>query len=259
MARLKSASFEDRLTLVEHLDELRTRIIVSLVAFAVAFGLCFWQDSLMLEIANAPLPSDIPVPITFGVTEPFFTTVEVSAYGALVISLPVILYQVYAFVLPAFSDTERRTLLPFLIAMPLLFVAGVAFAYFVVMPAAVKFLLNFNEAEFNIQVRARDYYGFFGITMVALGLLFQIPIAMLSVTRLGIADPDWFAKNRRYAIFIISVVAAALPGGDPVSMILIMIPLVLLYEASVHLARRFGRPPAERAPEVPASEGGPAH
>jgi sec-independent protein translocase protein TatC len=256
LARFRAVKFDDRLTLVEHLDELRTRIIISLAAFAVAFALCFWQDSLMLDIANAPLPDDHRVPTTFGVTEPFFTTVVVAAYGALVLSLPVILYQAYAFVLPALSPHEKRTMLPFLATIPLLFIAGVAFAYFVVLPAAVKFLLNFNEAEFEIQVRARDYYTFLGLTTVAMGLLFQIPIGVLSVTRLGVVTPEQFAANRRYAILIISIVAAALPGGDPVSMILIMIPLILLYEASVQLARRFGRPPepdlgagAEPAPE----------
>ena len=126
--------------------------------------------------------------------------------------------------------------------MPILFIAGVAFAYFVVMPVAVKFLLDFNDAEFNIQVRARDYYSFFGLMLVAMGLLFQIPIAMLSVTRLGIVTPEWFAQNRRYAIFIIAVVSAAAPGGDPVSMLMIMGPLLLLYESSIVIARRFGRP-----------------
>jgi sec-independent protein translocase protein TatC len=246
MARVKAADFEDRLTLVEHLDELRNRIIVSLGALGVAFALCFWQDSLMLEIANAPLPADTPEPLTFGVTEPFFTTVEVSAYGALVLAMPVILYQVYAFVLPAFSPAEKRVLTPFLIAIPFLFLAGVAFAYFVVMPVAVKFLLNFNEAEFNIQVRARDYYGFFGLMLVAMGLLFQIPIAILSLTKLEVVEPEFFSHNRRYAIFIIAVVSAAAPGGDPVSMFMIMIPLLLLYEGSIIVARRFGHPPEER-------------
>ena len=260
MARLKPARFEDRMTLVEHLGELRSRIIVSLVAFGVAFALCFWQDSLMLDIANSPLPDDLK-PLTFSPVEPFFTTVEVSAYGAAVLSLPIILYQVYAFVLPAFSTHEKRVLMPFLMAMPLLFVAGIAFAYFVVLPAATQFLLNFNASEFQIEIRAREWYGFFGITLVAMGLLFQLPIAILSVTRLEIVSPEWFARNRRYAIFVISIVAAALPGGDPVSMILIMIPLVLLYEASIILARRFGPPRrdaegAPATPDVPATRTG---
>ncbi len=255
MARVRAAiAHEERLTLVEHLDELRSRIIVSLAAFGVAFALCFWQDNLMLDIFNWPLPADKDdALITLSPTEPFFTTVEVAAYGAMVLSLPIILYQLYAFVIPAFSPQEKNVVRPYLLAMPLLFLAGIAFAYFVVMPAAITFLLNFNDTQFNTQLRAKDYYGFLGILTVVLGLLFQMPIALLAITRLGVVTPDQLAENRRYAIFIISVVAAALPGGDPVSMILIMIPLVILYEASVILARRFGDPkdvtPSEPAPE----------
>jgi sec-independent protein translocase protein TatC len=244
------------MSLVDHLDELRNRIIISLLALGVAFGLCFWQDSLMLEIANAPLPADVPEPLTFGVTEPFFTTVEVSGYGAIVLALPIVLYQIYAFVLPAFSPAEKRILVPFLIAIPRLFIAGVGFAYFVVMPVAVKFLLNFNTADFNIQVRARDYYSFFGLMLIAMGLLFQIPVAMLSLTRLEIVEPNFFAENRRYAIFIIAVISAAAPGGDPVSMIMIMIPLLILYEGSIIIARRFGRPSEPLPPEVSTGEAG---
>ena len=242
MARVRAVDFEDRLTLVEHLDELRTRIILSLAAFGVAFALCFWQDALMLEIFNAALPGDQQEPITLGVTEPFFTTVEVAAYGAFVLSLPVILYQAYAFVLPAFSDAERKVVMPFLIAIPLLFIAGVAFSYFIVLPAAIKFLLNFNASDFNIEVRARDYYRFIGVLCLSLGVLFQIPIGVLSITRLGIVTSDQLAQNRRYVILGIAIVAAALPGGDPISMLLIMLPLLLLYEASILLARRFGQP-----------------
>lgn len=253
MARVRAVKHEDRLTLVEHLDELRTRIIVSLAVFGVAFALCFWQSDLMLDIANWPLPSDVAKPVTFSPTEPFFTTVEVSAFGAAILALPVILYQLYAFVIPAFSPTEKRVVFPYLVAMPLLFIAGVAFAYFLVMPPATKFLLSFNEANFDIFVRAKEYYSFLGILVLMMGLLFQMPIALLSLCRLGVVTPDQLAKNRRYAILIISVVAAAAPGGDPVSMILIMIPLVGLYEVSVVLARRFGEP-KESAPSEPAPE-----
>ncbi len=240
MARKRAVSFDDRLTLVEHLDELRTRLIVSLVAFGVAFALCFWQDDLMLDVFNAALPGDRE-PITLGVTEPFFTTLEIAAYGAFVLSLPVILYQVYAFVLPAFSDVERKAVVPFLVAVPILFVAGVAFSYFVVLPAAIEFLLSFNASDFNIEVRARDYYRFVGVLCLSLGILFQIPIGVLSITRLGIVTPTQLSRNRRYVILGIAVVAAALPGGDPISMLLIMAPLLLLYEASILLARSFGR------------------
>jgi sec-independent protein translocase protein TatC len=247
MARLRPVDFEDRLTLVEHLDELRTRIVISIAAFVAAFALCFWQNSRLLDIANAPLPGD-RTPITFGVAEPFTTTVTITAYAALIVSLPVILYQAYAFVLPALTDRERRVVVPFLVLVPVLFVAGVVFGYFVVLPAATKFLLNFNDTQFNIQVRARDYYSFFTLTLGVMGLIFQLPIGILAVTRLGIVTPQQLSQNRRYAYVVLLVIAMLLPGTDPVTMLIEAVPLILLYEGSVLLARIFGRP-AEEAPE----------
>ena len=242
MARLRPAHFDEHLTLVEHLDELRSRIIVSAVVLAVAIALCFWQNSLLLDIANAPLPGD-QVPITFGVTEPFLTTVTLSIYGGLLLAMPVILYQIYAYVLPAFSPHERRVVLPFMLMVPVLFIGGVVFAYFVVVPAATSFLLNFNADEFNIEVRAREYYSFFALSLVAVGILFQIPVGVLAVTRLGIVTPETLARNRRYAVLIIAVAAMLLPGTDPVTMLISMLPLLLLFEFSLILARIFGRPP----------------
>jgi sec-independent protein translocase protein TatC len=254
MARLRPVDFEDRLTLVEHLDELRTRIIISVAAFVVAFALCFWQNSRLLDIANGPLPNDL-TPITFGVAEPFTTTVTISAYAALVISLPVVLYQAYAFVLPALTQREKRVVVPFLIMVPGLFVAGVVFGYFVVLPAATKFLLNFNDSQFNIQVRAHDYYSFFTLTLAVMGLIFQLPIGILAVTRLGIVSPEQLSANRRYAYVLLLIVAMLLPGTDPVTMLIEAVPLILLFEASVLLARMFGRPADEATePEIAVSE-----
>ncbi len=241
--RVRPVSHEDRLSLVEHLDELRTRLVVCAAAFGVALALSFWQNHLLLEIASGPLPGDRQL-ITFGVTEPFTTTLTVAAYGAIVLSLPIVLYQAYAYVLPAFSDTERRVALPIMLLAPVLFLAGVAFAYFIVMPAAVKFLLNFNDSEFNIQVRARDYYSFFSTTMLAGGLVFQLPLAILAVTRTGIVRVEQLSSNRRYAYLAIALLAAALPGVDPISMLIEMVPLLALYELSILLARAFGRPKA---------------
>jgi sec-independent protein translocase protein TatC len=255
MARYRAVKFDEHLTLVEHLDELRTRLIVSIAALVVASGLCFWQNDLLLDIANRPLPGDL-VPITFGVTEPFMTTLTLSIYGGILISLPVILYQAYAYVLPAFSDRERRVVLPFLLMVPLLFITGVVFAYFVVIPAATQFLLNFNDSEFNIQVRAREYYSFFALTCISVGVLFQIPIGILAVTRLGIVTPEQIARNRRYAILIIAVVAMLLPGTDPVTMLISMLPLIVLFEFSLVLARMFGRPADESAGRRAAEEPG---
>jgi sec-independent protein translocase protein TatC len=254
MARIRSVSHEDRLTLVEHLDELRTRLIVCLVVVGVALALCFWQNHLLLEIASHPLPDGHKKLITFGVTEPFTTTFTVAAYGALVLSMPILIYQVYAYVLPAFSEVERRVVLPLLVIAPLLFFAGVAFAYFIVMPAAVKFLLGFNESQFNVQVRARDYYSFFSTTMLACGIVFQLPVAILAVTRLGIVSVAQLRSNRRYAYLVIAIIAAALPGVDPVSMLLEMVPLLVLYELSILLARAFGTPRAAGGIAKPSTQ-----
>jgi sec-independent protein translocase protein TatC len=239
--RVRAAKFEEQLTLVEHLDELRYRIIVSLAALGLAIALCFWQNHLLLQIANKPLPGHLE-PITFGVAEPFTTTLTLSAYGGILIALPIVLYQLYAYVLPAFSDTERRVMFPLLMMVPFLFIAGVVFAYFVVLPPAARFLLNFNDTQFNVQVRAKDYYSFFAQTLVGVGILFQIPVGVLALTRLGIVTPKWLSKNRRYAILVIAVVAMLLPGTDPVTMLISMVPLILLYELSIILARLFGTP-----------------
>ena len=187
MARLKPVSHDDRLTVVEHLDELRTRIIVSLAAFGVAFALCFWQNHQILHWLNRPLHGKQP--ITLGPAEAFTTTLTVAAYASILIALPVVIYQLYAFVLPAFTPTERHVAQPLLLLIPLLFVAGAAFGYFLVLPAALKFLLHFNADQFNTQIRARDYYGFVSMTMIACGIVFQVPVAVLALTRLGIVTP----------------------------------------------------------------------
>jgi sec-independent protein translocase protein TatC len=252
--RVRPVSHEDRLSLVEHLDELRHRLIVCGAAFGVALALCFWQNHLLLEVASGPLPSGHKQLITFGVTEPFTTTLTVAAYAAIILSLPVLLYQAYAYVLPAFSDAERRIALPIMLMAPLLFAAGVAFAYFAVMPAAVKFLLNFNDSQFNVQVRARDYYSFFSTTMLAGGIIFQLPLAIIAVTKLGIVSVRQLSSNRRYAYLVIAIVAAALPGVDPISMLIEMVPLLALYELSILLARAFGRPKATGGSAEPSTQ-----
>ena len=254
MPRLTAVRHEDRLTLVEHLDELRNRLIASVVFFGVALAVCFWQNHRLLDIANGPLPADHDKLITFSVTEPFTTTLTVSVYAALLVSLPFLLYQLYAYVLPAFSDQERRTVTPMLLLVPLLFIGGVVFAYYVVMPAATKFLLNFNDDQFNIQVRAREYYSFFTTTLIAVGVIFQLPVGVLAVTRLGFVTPQQLAANRRYAILVCAIVAAALPGVDPVTMLIEMVPLVVLYELSILLARLFGTPVSGRIPEPSTQE-----
>src|ERR671935_1052372 len=230
------------MTLVEHLDELRTRIVVSAAVLVVACGLCFWQKHLLLQIANEPLPEDVK-PITFGVTEPFMSTLKISIYAGILIALPILLYQAYAFLLPALSPAEKRVILPFLLLVPFLFIAGVAFGYFVVLPAAIKFLLHFNSDQFRIQVRASEYYSFATLTLLAMGIVFQVPMGILALTRLGITTPEKLRHNRRYAYLILAVVAMLLPGTDPITMLIELAPLLALYEFSVILARVIGTPP----------------
>jgi sec-independent protein translocase protein TatC len=179
----------------------------------------------------------------------------VSAYAAILLSLPAILYQLYAFVLPAFSPSERRVALPLLLMVPLLFIGGVVFGYVVVLSPAVDFLLNFNSSQFNIQIRAREYYSFVALALLALGVLFQIPVGILATARLGLTTPQKLRRGRRYAIVAIAIVAALLPTVDPVTMLIEMVPLVLLYELSIVLAAVLGQPPGERAESAPSPEG----
>jgi sec-independent protein translocase protein TatC len=252
--RLRPISHEDRLSIVDHLDELRTRIILSLLAFFVAFGFTFWQNERVLEIVNEPLPDGVE-PITLGPAEPFYTTITNSAYAALIIALPVILYQVYAFVLPAFKPSERKVALPLLLMIPVLFLAGVAFCYFVVLTPALDFLLNFNADQFNTEIRARDYYSFATLVMIAMGIGFQIPVGVLVVTRLGVLTPEQLQSSWRFVVVGIAILAALLPTIDPVTLLLEMIPLMLLYGLSILLARAFGRPPADVPERTPAPEG----
>jgi sec-independent protein translocase protein TatC len=263
VAKLKPISHEDRLSLVEHLTELRTRVAIAAAALAVAFGLSFWQNGLILSILNRPLDasggnlllSEDGTPITLGVLEQFTTTLMVSAYAGLLLALPVVLYQAYAFILPAFSPTERRVAIPLLLMVPVLFIGGVLFGYFVVLRPALDFLLSFNADEFTTALRARDYYGFVGLALISLGILFQVPVGILGATRLGLVTPDQLRKNRRYAILGIAILAALLPTIDPITLLLEMIPLILLYEASIVLAKYFGKPSEEVAERLASAEG----
>jgi sec-independent protein translocase protein TatC len=238
---------------VDHLDELRSRLIISVVAFCVAWAFTGWQNHLVLEIMNAPLP-DGKQPITLGPSEAFTTTLMNAAYFALIIAAPVILYEIYAFVLPAFSPAERRVATPLLILVPILFIAGVVFCYFVVLTPALDFLLNFNSDEFNTQVRAKDYYSFVSLIMLAMGLGFQIPVGVLAACKLGVTSAEKLRRSRRYAIVVIVVLASLLPTLDPLTLILESIPLYALYELSILMAAAWGRPLGDLS-EEPAAEG----
>jgi sec-independent protein translocase protein TatC len=251
--RIRPISHEDRLSVVDHLDELRSRLIVSVVAFCIAWALTVWQNDLVLEIMNSPLPAG-KEPITLGPAEAFTTTLMIAAYFALILAAPVILYELYAFILPAFSPSERRVATPLLILVPFLFIAGVVFCYFVVLGPALHFLLNFNSDEFNTQVRAKDYYSFVSLIMLSMGLGFQIPVGILAACKIGLTSAEKLRRNRRYAIVVIVILASLLPTLDPVTLMLESLPFYLLYELSIVLASRWGRP-AYTVSDEPAAEG----
>ncbi len=316
-------SHDSQLSVVDHLDELRTRLIVSLLAVVVAFGICFWQNHQLLNLINQPLahntqqqvrdghgplgatysvqrnardvakqldavvgvltqqhqslaaraslarvhqslaadlkrlsaPPSGDRPVTLGIGEPFTTTLTVTLIFALIISLPVLLLQAYGFFMPAFGPEQRRRMMPVTFAIPVLFVAGIAFGYFVVLPAALHFFQNFNSGQFNVLVQASQYYKFAATTLLAMGLLFQVPVAIFAVTRAGMVTPKQLRSNRRYAVLACGLVAAVLPG-DAITMLLETVPLYLLFEFSVLVASIAERRDAKRAARSTAASAG---
>jgi sec-independent protein translocase protein TatC len=309
---LRPVSHEDRLSVVDHLDELRSRLIVCAAALIVAFGLCFWQNQSLLNVLNKPLPKGVTneanhlsgltsdsvkashdvakvaqnfgslaqqpnltaqeralfsaasanlsdaakalpqtlprnVPITIGVGEPFTTTLTVCFYFAILFTLPVLLYEAYAFVIPALSSNERRVAIPIMIAAPILFVIGVLFTYLVVLPAAIRFLQGYNSNYFNALVQAKPLYTFEVLTMGAVGLAFQLPLALLALQRIGVINGTTLTRHWRYATVIIAVVAAAMPGADPVTTGLETLPLVILFLASIVMLKIADRHDARKA------------
>lgn len=236
MSRARRA-FNREAPLVDHLEELRRRIIVCLLTVTAMTVFCFWQSGRILEFANRPLPSDALL-ITLSPTEPLMTTLTVCVCAGLVLSLPMLLHQFWAFTGPALSPAQRNAMRPVLIAIPLLFISGAVFAFFVVVPAAAQFLLSFSQENFTITIRARDYYSFLATTVVGIGVAFEVPVVLLALVKIGLVTPEALAGNRRIALFVISIVAAVGNGSpDPFSMILMMIPLYLMYEASVLIAK----------------------
>jgi sec-independent protein translocase protein TatC len=247
--RVKRPGHEAGLTMVEHLDELRLRVVSSLLAVAAAFGLCLWRNDLVLAALNRPLGERRPV--TFGIAEAFTTTLTTSAYAALVLSLPVVLYQATAYILPAFRPAQARMVARVGLLVPVLFLAGTAFAYFLVLPSAIHFLLSFNAEQFHTLVRAREYYSFVSQTVLAVGLVFQLPVIVLLLARLGLLNATQMRGARRYAYVGAAVIAMALPGVDPVSMLLETLPLIGLYELSIFIAVAAGKAHA-RASALPS-------
>jgi sec-independent protein translocase protein TatC len=241
---IRRARPDDRLTVVEHLSELRARIIISAVALVVAFGVAYAFHDWLIDVLERPLPAEQQDQLkTFSPTEPFFTILKVSFWAAVIASVPVWCYQLYAFVIPAVANQPRRIMLLVVAGVSALFLAGVAFGYFVVLPVALTFLLDFGAGTFDTQLRAGEYFSFATTLLLGAGLIFEVPVAMLALARMGVVTADTYRKQWRVAIVVIATIAAILPGGDPFSMFLLMIPQLILYQVGIWLAAAFGGPP----------------
>lgn len=227
----------EEVPITDHLEELRNRVIISLSALAVGFILSFWQHNLLLEALNRQLPTFVPQPTTLEVTEPFFIALKVSFSGAVILAIPVLLYQLYAFIMPAFDPDHDRRTWPFIAAASSLFLVGVAFGYLLMLPAATNFLLGFDSELYNTEVQAGNFYSFAIWIMLGAGFIFELPIGVFLLASVGLMKAAWMRKNRRYAIFVMAVVSAALPGGDPFSMLFALGALLILYEVSIYVAQ----------------------
>jgi sec-independent protein translocase protein TatC len=228
-------------TLVEHLGELRTRLVICLLAVMVAFGGVYAFHGHLLNWLNRPLPEHLRKPTTFGVAEPFITSFMVSFWASLLIALPICLWQIWSFLAPAFQERSQRIVAGFTAFAGLLMIGGIMFGYFIALPAAVHFLTDYDSSHFNIQIRARDYYSFVVTVLFAVAIVFELPIFVLGLARLGIVPAAKLRRNRRIGYVIVAAVAVALPGVDPVTTLLEMAPLMVLFEASIWLAVFFDR------------------
>ena len=223
-------------TLVEHLGELRARLVIALAAvFLPAIVLFVGFRQPLVEALIDPLPDDKNL-VTLGVTEPFFTSLKVCFFAGLAIALPIVLYQLWAFLAPAFDAAAQRVVALYAAIGGLLFAAGAAFAYVVVLPKALKFLTNFNEELFDVDIRASYYFSFVLVVLLGMGIVFEMPIFVLALVRLGVVTSAQLRRNWRMGVFLVFIVAVLLPTVDPVSLAFEVVPLLILYGLSVVLA-----------------------
>ncbi len=253
MARLpRRLRHGESATLVEHLDELRSRMFVACFALLAGMAIAFPFHERILEWLMEPLPDETKL-VTFGVTEPFFTSFKISLAAGFLLALPVILWQIWSFLAPAFEQHAQRVVAIFVGIATGLMAGGLAFGYFVVMPRALDFLVNYDSNVYDIQLRASYYISFVTLSLVAFALIFQLPIFILALVRLGVVSAAKLRSNRRLGIVAMTAVAVALPGVDPVTTLIELAPLLALYEGSIWLAVMFERRWARELPTPRAS------
>src|SRR6188474_1336112 len=248
MARMlpRRLGHEEEASLVEHLTELRHRLFICLGSIVPAFALAYAFHDHLIERLKDLLPPGTPL-VTFGVTEPFLTSLKVSFYAAIALVLPIILWQVWAFLAPAVGEDTQRVLGAFVVLATALFAAGVAFCYVVVLPKALTFLVDYDSNLYTTQIRASYYLSFVALTLLAFGIAFEMPIFVLALVRLGVLSSARLRSNRRVGYVMMLVFAILLPTVDPVS--LALAPLLVLYELSIWVSvlmeRRWERSAAE--------------
>jgi sec-independent protein translocase protein TatC len=226
-------------TLVEHLGELRARLIVSLLALAVGFAVAYGFHGRILHWLNKPLPPDLRRPVTFSPIEPFTTSIWVSLWAGLLLALPIVFWQLWAFLAPAIEEHRQRSIAVLVAFATVLGLGGVVFGYYVILPPAIHFLTNYDSSHYHILIRAKDYYRFVSFVLLGVALAFEVPVFVLALVRLRILTAAQLRRTWRMGIFVMTVIGVLLPGVDPVSTILSVIPLVTLYVLAIGLATFF--------------------
>jgi sec-independent protein translocase protein TatC len=227
--------------LVEHLGELRGRLVIVVLALASGFAVAYGFHHELINWLNQPLPAGRRHPVTFGVAEPFTTSIKVSFYAGFALALPVILWQLWAFLAPAVDRQTQRAIRGFVVFATVLFVIGVGFAYKIALPAAVHFLTNYDKAIYDIQIRASSYYSFALLSLIAVGLVYELPIFVLALVRLKVLSAAKLRRNRKIGYVAMAGLAVALPGVDPITTAFEMLPLFALFELSIWLSVVFER------------------
>jgi sec-independent protein translocase protein TatC len=222
-------------TLIEHLEELRVRIFVMLGALVLTTIVAFVFHGHILDWLNHPLPPHRK-PVTLGVAEPFTVSVTVSVYAGFLLALPVILWQVWSFFAPAMDPQSERRMLGLVAFASTLGAAGLAFGYWILLPRAIHWLTNYDDKHFTHLLNAKQYYGFVSTVLLGIVVVFELPMVVLGLVSLGVLTSRTLRKHRRIGYFVTAVIALGLPGPDPVTTALELLPMWVLFEGSIWLA-----------------------